>query len=137
MKTKPQNNAKNNIIIGLSVLAVSLVAMFSFSGATASGGLVSASEFMTKYQATPGAVLVDVRTPAEFAAGHINGAINIDFENSNFEQEIQKLDTSKTYFIYCRSGNRSGQAMGVMKRNNLQSVYDLQGGISKNPQLLK
>lgn len=137
MKTKPQNNAKNNIIIGLSVLAVSLVAMFSFSGVTASGGLVGASEFMTKYQATPGAVLVDVRTPAEFEEGHIKDAINIDFENSNFEQEIQKLDISKTYFIYCRSGNRSGQAMGIMKRNNLQNVYDLQGGISKNPQLLK
>jgi len=136
MKTKPQNNAKNNIIIGLSVLAVSLIAMFSFTGATASGGLVGASEFMAKYQATPGAVLVDVRTPAEFEAGHIKGAINIDFENSNFEQEIQKLDTSKTYFIYCRSGNRSGQASGVMKRNNLQNVYDLQGGVSKNPQLL-
>lgn len=137
MKAKIQNNAKNNIIIGLGVLVVSLLAMFSFSGAKASSGIVGAEEFMTKYKETPGAMLVDVRTPGEFEAGHIKDAINIDFQNSNFEQEIQKLDTSKTYFIYCRSGNRSGQAAGILKKNNLQNVYDLQGGISKNPQLLK
>lgn len=129
---------KNNIVIGLSILAIAVLIGFSSTTTTkASGGLVGASEFMTKYQATPDAVLVDVRTPEEFNAGHIEGAIVVDFDNPNFVIEIQKLDPSKTYFIYCRSGNRSGQAAVIMKRHNFQNVYDLQGGVSKAPQLLK
>jgi rhodanese-related sulfurtransferase len=81
--------------------------------------------------------LLDVRTPAEFDAGHIQGAINVDFENVNFQSEVKKLDVSKTYFVYCRSGNRSSQSVVIMRNSGIKNIYDLQGGISNAPELLK
>jgi hypothetical protein len=81
---------------------------------------------------TPGAVLLDVRTPAEFNAGHIAGASNIDFENQLFAEEIKKLDPTKTYFVYCRSGNRSGLAVSLMKTQGFTHLVDLKGGVVGN-----
>ena len=74
-------------------------------------------------------VLVDVRTPAEFAAGHIAGAINIDFESGNFSADIASLDKSKSYAVYCRSGNRSGQATALMAKSGFTSIFNLDGGL--------
>lgn len=61
-----------------------------------------------------GTIIVDVRTPAEFATGHLEGALNIDVQSPDFAAQISQLDPSQTYFVYCRSGNRSGQAMAQM-----------------------
>ena len=74
-------------------------------------------------------VLLDVRTPAEFASGHISGATNIDFESGTFESDIQKLDKSKSYAVYCRSGNRSGQATSLMAKDGFSTVFNLEGGL--------
>ena len=60
-------------------------------------------------------VVIDVRTPAEFASGHLEGAINIDVQSTDFESRISELDPAGTYFVYCRSGNRSGQAIDRME----------------------
>lgn len=125
---------KKTIFITLGVIAL-IVASVVFSGASA-GGLLSSQDFMSKYKSTPDSVLVDVRTPSEFDAGHIKGAINIDYENSNFESEVKKLDASKTYFIYCRSGNRSSKSLVIMKNNGIKNIYDLNGGVSGAPDLL-
>ncbi len=76
-----------------------------------------------------GRVLIDVRTQDEFQDGHIEGAKNIDFRNPSFETEIAKLDKNTPYAIYCRSGNRSGQALNVLKELGFSDVIDLQGGI--------
>ncbi|MCE1174983.1 MAG: rhodanese-like domain-containing protein [Propionibacteriales bacterium] len=78
----------------------------------------------------PNTVLVDVRTPAEFASGHLAGAINIDVEAADFASKAQALDTTKTYAVYCRSGNRSKTAMSMMVQLGLSPVYDLAGGIN-------
>lgn len=58
--------------------------------------------------------VIDVRTPAEFAEGHLDGAINIDWQGATFADDIAQFDTAGTYVIYCRSGNRSGQAISAM-----------------------
>lgn len=126
---------KKTIFITLGIIVL-IVAAFAFSTSSA-GGLLSSSDFISKYKSTPDAVLVDVRTPAEFDASHIQGAINIDFENVNFQSEVKKLDVSKTYFVYCRSGNRSSQSVVIMKNNGIKNIYDLQGGISNAGELLK
>jgi rhodanese-related sulfurtransferase len=76
------------------------------------------------------AVVVDVRTPEEFAAGHIDGAINIDISDPTFGQQIEALPTDATYVVYCRSGNRSAQAAKVMAEAGLTDVYDVQSGLS-------
>ena len=74
-------------------------------------------------------VILDIRTPDEFNAGRIAGSVNIDFYESNFAAELDKLDKDKTYFVYCNSGNRSGTAMGTMRDLGFVDVYDLDGGI--------
>ncbi len=76
-----------------------------------------------------GAAVIDVRAPEEFAAGHIEGAVNIDVNGPDFDQRISELDTSETYAVYCRSGNRSAVATQLMAQQGFTSVYDLSGGI--------
>lgn len=74
--------------------------------------------------------ILDVRTPAEFSAGHIANAINLDFyDTSQFSSSLDKLDKNRTYLIYCRSGNRSAQAMKLMKEKGFTSIFNLSGGI--------
>ena len=130
------------IAIGIGVLLIG-GALFGTSGHTqpdagkaATVEHISAQSFMDTYHNTPGAVLIDVRTPAEYSAGHIARAINIDFENANFREAIQQLDPNTPYFIYCRSGNRSGQAATLMTQAGLKTIYDLRGGVSAAPQLV-
>jgi rhodanese-related sulfurtransferase len=77
----------------------------------------------------PDFVILDVRTPEEFAEEHIENAINIDFNSENFRDELDKLDKDKTYLIYCRSGNRSGKALEIMKELDFREVYNMSGGI--------
>ncbi len=76
----------------------------------------------------PGNVLVDMRTPEETAEGKIEGAIEIDYEAATFEAEVAKLDKSKTYLIYCRSGRRSSEACTYMATQGFKSLYNLKGG---------
>jgi len=75
-------------------------------------------------------VIIDVRTPEEFASEHLPNAININFSSPTFRDELNKRDKNKTYLIYCRSGNRSAQALAVMKELDFKKVYDA-GGISE------
>lgn len=74
-------------------------------------------------------VVLDVRTPGEFQSEHLENAINVDYEGSNFEGEVQKLDKSKTYAVYCRSGRRSGLATEIMAKDGFKSIFNLDGGI--------
>jgi rhodanese-related sulfurtransferase len=73
-------------------------------------------------------IVVDVRTPQEISQGKIDGALEIDFLNENFSSEINKLDKNKKYLLYCRSGNRSGQALQMMKENGFIWVRNMMGG---------
>lgn len=75
------------------------------------------------------AVILDVRTPEEFAAGHIEGAININVESPTFGDEIAGLDQDTAYAVYCRSGNRSQVALDAMKAAGFKNAYHLMGGI--------
>ena len=72
-----------------------------------------------------GAVIIDVRTPEEFAAGHLDGAMLIDIKNPSFDAEIARLDTTASYIVYCRSGNRSAQAVDRMREIGIENITDL------------
>lgn len=74
-------------------------------------------------------VVIDVRTPEEYGAGYIAGARNIDFRGEGFVSELEKLDKKKPYALYCRTGNRSGQALALMREMGFTDVADLDGGI--------
>lgn len=80
------------------------------------------------------AVVVDVRTPAEFAEGHLEGAVNIDLQSGSFEQQIAALPADGSYLVYCRSGNRSAQAVGIMAELGFEAVVDA-GGLQSASQL--
>ena len=69
------------------------------------------------------ATVIDVRTPEEFSAGHVDGAQLIDVQGSSFDADIAKLDPATTYVVYCRSGNRSATAATRMRDAGL-TVFD-------------
>lgn len=76
-------------------------------------------------------ILLDVRTDSEVAEGMIEGAIQIDYKKDNFRDEVAKLDSSKTYVVYCRSGERSASASKIMTEElGFKQVNNLLGGYS-------
>lgn len=73
--------------------------------------------------------IIDIRTPEEFSQGHIEGAININYYDSNFMDQIAKFDKNQPIFIYCRSGNRTISASKKAADFGFTEIYDLEGGI--------
>jgi rhodanese-related sulfurtransferase len=109
-------------------LFASVLLLAGCSSSAAGVANMNVSEFSKKITEA-GVITVDVRTPGEFMTGHIQGAQNIDFESGNFENQISTLDKNGTYAVYCRSGNRSGQAVAIMHDAGFHNVYNLNGGI--------
>ncbi len=110
------------------LLAVTLVAGACGGSSTAqldTVGPVAAAEAI----AEPGAILLDIRTPQEVAEGQIAGAVNIDFYERDFRDRLAALDRDASYVVYCRSGNRSGQAMGLFEELGFTDVTEVDGGI--------
>ncbi|MEO1167883.1 MAG: rhodanese-like domain-containing protein [Pseudomonadota bacterium] len=76
-------------------------------------------------------VVLDVRTPEEFAEGHIEGALNVDFRDENFPEELAKLDRDQRYIVHCRSGRRSSASMEVFEElgfADIQHMYEGSNG---------
>jgi rhodanese-related sulfurtransferase len=118
-------------LVGRVVIAVSLAAFVL----TACGGsdtavleTVDAGAF-ADLVAADGTVILDIRTPEEYAEGHIEGSLNIDFYEEDFAAQIGQLDRDVEYAVYCRSGNRSGQAMELFADLEFNAVHELGGGI--------
>ena len=78
--------------------------------------------------ASPDVTIVDVRTPEEFAQGHIEGAVNIPVEYADFTDQVSQLDADGTYAVYCRSGNRSRSAVDQMSEVGINGIYELKSG---------
>lgn len=72
-------------------------------------------------------ILVDVRRPDEFAEGHLVGARHINVLSDEFRSQVDQLDRDSTYYLYCRTGNRSGQAAEIMADMGFQSLYNVGG----------
>lgn len=145
---------KNYIIIGLTIIIFTAIIIFMISTNSTTckdckaGEIVSSastesttstqttkintiqlSEFKEKL-ATKEYQLIDIRTPEEFNSGYIADAMNIDYYSNTFLSELNKLDKSKKYLIYCRTGSRTGNAIKLMKEAGFTEVYDLKGGIT-------
>ena len=84
---------------------------------------------MQDNEGNPSFVILDVRTAEEFASGYIENAINIDYYSDAFRDELDNLDKTKTYLIYCRSGRRSADALDIMTELDFREVYNMLGGI--------
>lgn len=90
---------------------------------------LSAKAFAEKIKEFPEAPIIDVRTPEEFSSGHLKSALNYNWNDSRFEQQIRTLDKSKPVFVYCLSGGRSSAAATKMRANGFIEVYELEGGV--------
>jgi len=73
--------------------------------------------------------VLDVRTAEEFAEGHIEGAVNIDYYADDFAAQLKSLDPNKQYVVHCRSGVRSGRSLPILKSAGVTKLIHLDGGI--------
>ena len=92
------------------LLAAAIIATFAVS---ALAGCASSNAIDMKSIAA----VIDVRTPDEVATGHLHGSVNIDIQGADFASKMNELDKSANYVVYCRSGNRAGQAIEWMTAN--------------------
>jgi rhodanese-related sulfurtransferase len=74
--------------------------------------------------------ILDVRTPGEFASGHIAGAVNVNLHGDDFDQKIGQLNKDQPYLVYCATGGRSARACQQMAKLGFKTLYNLQGGIT-------
>lgn len=134
-------NKKYTIISGITLLIIFLVGIgfYSFNkqnnetstlGAESIVKNMSPDEFDQAIKSGE-YKLIDVRTADEYNQGHLSNAFQIDFyQAQEFNKYLDSLDKNEKYLLYCRSGNRSGQALNIMKQKGFVNVSDLSGGIS-------
>ncbi len=113
---------KYTFFIVLSVLFVS----FKLQAQVTTIALAEAEQKMQKRKTK----VLDVRTPKEFAEGHLPNAVNIDvMDSASFIKQIQLLKKRKNYVVYCRSGKRSLKASAILVQNGFKNIYNMEGGI--------
>jgi len=77
----------------------------------------------------PDFIVLDVRTPEEYSEGHVEGAINVNYNAPNFSDVMDIVYKDKAYLVYCRSGKRSGGALAIMEEKGFLEIYHMNGGI--------
>jgi rhodanese-related sulfurtransferase len=86
-------------------------------------------DWVSQFEADENAVLLDVRTEAEYNDGSIPNAINLDiYQGQAFMENLETMDKSKNYYVYCRSGARSAKACEIMNSIGFENAYNLLGG---------
>jgi len=120
---------KKNLAQGALILLFSILIACQPSAQT--GGLqnLDAAAFATQLDACDHAVILDVRTPEEFATGYIHGAVNYNIYDADFDQRIAKISKDKAVFVYCKAGGRSAEAAAKLIKLGFTEVYDLKGGV--------
>ncbi len=113
---------RNLLLIALLVTGLSACAQQG-------GSNIDVNQVSEMLAENPDIVLIDVRTPEEFQQGHLEGAKLINFYGSNFNAEVEKLDSAKKYVVYCRSGGRSAKSVKAMKKMGFTDVYNMSGGV--------
>lgn len=119
------------MLVGMRRLLLAIMALFALTLTACSSGTatsLSPSDFQALTQEA-GVVTLDVRTPAEYASGHLPDAVNLDVESPTFAQGLSQLDPNATYAVYCRSANRSKVALDQMEQAGFTKAQDLDGGI--------
>ncbi len=108
-------------------LAVSLAAFALVGCAEDSQTETKENEGITMESVVEAGTILDARTPAEYAEGHLEGAVNIDVTDPGFEDAIASLDPNGVYSVYCRSGQRSGKAVAIMEQKGFTNVTNIGG----------
>jgi rhodanese-related sulfurtransferase len=122
---------RRTLLLVKRLLLSSLLALVVACGGTTTAAveLVAPSVAAATIADTPGVVVVDVRTPEEFAEGHIANAVNIDVGAPDFRERLEGLDPDAPYVMYCRSGSRSAEAADIMEDLGFTDTQEVDGGI--------
>lgn len=118
-------------LFSIAFAAVLLYSCTNGQTSSATKTNLSAAEFSEKIKTLSDALIIDVRTAEEFTDGHIQNALNYDWNGNGFEKQIATLDKTKPVFVYCLSGGRSSAAANHMRESGFKEVYELQGGMMK------
>ena len=110
--------------LGFASLSLALMASCGSSSSSGNQSEMGASGDQPAVVSTDGLVIIDVRTPAEFSEQRLDGALNINVQSSDFVDQISQLDRNGAYAVYCRSGNRSAEAVAAMRTLGFTNVTD-------------
>lgn len=108
------------LLVRTALAVVGVLALAACTGGSGSSGQTLDAAAFADLADSPGVVVLDVRTPEEFASGHIPDAVNIDVSASDFASRVGALDADTSYAVYCRTGNRSATAMQIMQDRALE-----------------
>lgn len=114
-------------LIAICTISFSIISCSQSSKANIQ--LLGATEFKSAIDKIADNIILDVRTPEEYAAGHLPNAININVLDKDFTNQINSLEKSKTIFVYCKVGGRSADAAKILAKNKFTNIVDLKGGI--------
>ena len=118
----------------ISILAFMAFAVIGLQFCASGQGekkVLEAKAFSEELKKTPDALVLDVRTPEEFAGGHLDKAVNVDWNGSGFDAWANKVDKEARIFVYCLSGGRSGAAGAALRQMGFKHVTEMQGGVMK------
>jgi rhodanese-related sulfurtransferase len=122
-----QMKKATTIVIALSLL-IAFTPRFAAAQATKPAVKQIDTQQFNKMRSEKDTVVLDVRTPQEFNQGHVPGAVNLDINDPQFPQKVEKLDKSKTYLVHCARGVRSARAARLMSPMGFTSLFDYHGG---------
>ena len=114
-----------------ALLAISVFGLQFCAQGQGEKKVLDAKTFAEALSKTPDALVLDVRTPEEFAGGHLNKAVNVDWNGDGFEAWSKKIDKEANIFVYCLSGGRSGSAAAALRQAGFKHVTEMEGGIMK------
>lgn len=118
---------RKHIIISLSIFTLLIISLQAYSQTKANALDINKTVELLKSNSS--ITIIDVRTPDEIKeTGSIKNSVNIDFKADDFKAKVSKLDKNKTYLIYCRSGNRAGQASKIMIDLGFKNINYLKNG---------
>ena len=113
------------------IILVLLFAMYACNSGDSkvTSGVLAPKDFASQLKANPEIVLIDVRSSEEMQTGYIAGTHHLDYNAPGFKNSLDSLDRTKTYFVYCASGKRSGKAVKMMNEIGFKNVAALEGGL--------
>ena len=114
-----------------SLLAISLLGLQFCAQGQGEKRVLDARTFAKEISQTPDALILDVRTPEEFAGGHLDKAVNVDWNSGNFDAWAKKVDKEANIMVYCLSGGRSASAGAALRLAGFKHVTEMEGGIMK------
>ena len=133
MRTRSRNRKWLITAIAATVIALGAYWLVGAAGGADTGSAVTNSgpeAFMAALRADPQAVLVDVRTPQEFAEGHLPGAVNVELDRLEALAPTALPDRNAHLLVYCHSGNRSSFAVQILERMGYTRLVNMVGGIA-------